>query len=83
MDSTQQERQRTIRRLMNSAPPELLRAVLERVLETTAEAQEGPDIGSYGRGGCLPTEVVDAEYEGRNHVGDDVDSEILSVLKGE
>ncbi|MFF9785616.1 hypothetical protein [Streptomyces nigrescens] len=83
MNRHSQQRQDTIRTLLNSDSLTLehARAILLDLLDVTASAQTGPDVTSYGRGGCLSSEVVDAEYQGREQVGDDVDDTMLDRLQ--
>ncbi|MFF8994481.1 hypothetical protein ACF09H_32065 [Streptomyces sp. NPDC014983] len=76
------QRQQKIRALIRSASPDQLRAALEAALSATAPAQcDGRDVSDYGIDGWRPPEVVDAEYDGRSSVSDEVDASILAALE--
>ncbi|WP_329020372.1 hypothetical protein [Streptomyces sp. NBC_01601] len=83
MNQYARERQDKIHRLLDSDSLTLdtARAALRSLLDVTSSAQTGPDVTSYGIDGSLSQEVVDAEYAGRDEVGDDVDSTLLRALE--
>lgn len=75
------QRQQKIRALILTASAEQLRAALESVLSETLSAQRERDVSDYGIGGWRSSEVVDAEFEARSGVGDDVDASVLAALE--
>ncbi|WP_446047556.1 hypothetical protein [Streptomyces olivaceus] len=75
------QRQQRIRSLLLTASAEQLRAALESVLSATASAQGERDVSDYGIDGWRPPQVVDAEFEARSGVGDEVDSSVLAALE--
>lgn len=75
------QRQQRIRSLLPTASAEQLRAALESVLSATASAQCERDVSDYGIDGWRPSQVVDAEFEARSGVGDEVDSSVLAALE--
>lgn len=77
------QRQQRIRSLLLTASPEQLRAALESVLSATASAQRERDVSDYGIDGWRSSQVVDAEFEARSGVGDEVDGSVLTALEAE
>ncbi|MFJ3182363.1 hypothetical protein ACIPJN_28805 [Streptomyces sp. NPDC086796] len=77
------QRQQQIRTLIQTASAEQLRTALEAVLSATADAQRERDVSDYGIGGWRSPDVVDAEFETRSGVGDEVDSSVLAALEAE
>lgn len=73
-------RQDQIRSLIADAPRAVLAQALLDALDASATAQAPLDFDDYGQGGCLDHDVVQAGYDARSTVGDDVDSAVLDAL---
>ncbi|WP_217226062.1 hypothetical protein [Streptomyces anulatus] len=76
------QRQLHIRSLLPTASAEQLRDALEQVLSATASARER-DVSDYGIDGSRSSDVVNAEFEARDNLGDDIDGEVLAALEAE
>ncbi|WP_327359754.1 hypothetical protein [Streptomyces sp. NBC_01304] len=83
MDQHAQQRQTALRQLIASdaLTLELARAALLKLLDITESAQEGPDYKSYDIGEGVAMEVVDAAFEARERIGDEVDDSLLDTLR--
>jgi hypothetical protein len=81
MDQRATAQQAEIRKLATSITGEQFRELIEEILTTTADAQGGPDVTSYGVDGSDSREAVDAKHDGRSETAGEVDGTILHVLR--